>query len=37
LAAAQGADKASLPVVDGECKRTRERLFAIAQQVGCPP
>jgi hypothetical protein len=37
LAAAQGADKASLPVVDAECKRTRERLFAIAQQVGCPP
>jgi hypothetical protein len=36
-AAAQGADKASLPVVDAECKRTRERLFAIAQQVGCPP
>jgi hypothetical protein len=37
LAAAQGADKASLPIVDAECKRTRERLFAIAQQVGCPP
>ncbi|HEY5948988.1 MAG TPA: hypothetical protein VIV40_26030 [Kofleriaceae bacterium] len=37
LAAAQGADKASLPVVDGECKRERDKLFAIAQQVGCPP
>jgi hypothetical protein len=37
LAAAQGADAASLPIVDGECKRTRERLFAIAQQAGCPP
>lgn len=37
LAAAQGADKASLPVVEAECKRARERLFAIAQQVGCPP
>lgn len=37
VAAAQGADQASLPVVDAECKRARERLFAIAQQVGCPP
>jgi hypothetical protein len=37
LAAAQGADKASLPVVDAECRRTRDKLFAIAQQVGCPP
>ena len=37
LAAAQGADKASLPVVEGECKRARERLIAMAQQVGCPP
>lgn len=37
LAAAQGADKASLPVVDAECKRERDKLFAIAQQVGCPP
>lgn len=37
LAAAQGADKASLPVVDAECKRARERLFALAQQAGCPP
>jgi hypothetical protein len=36
-AAAQGADKASLPVVDAECKRTREKLLAISQQVGCPP
>lgn len=36
-AAAQGADKASLPVVDSECKRTREKLLAISQQVGCPP
>jgi hypothetical protein len=37
LAAAQGADKATLPVVDAECKRERDKLFAIAQQVGCPP
>jgi len=37
IAAAQGADKASLPVVDAECKRERDKLFAIAQQVGCPP
>jgi len=37
LAAAQGADRASLPVVDGECKAAREKLFAIAQQAGCPP
>jgi hypothetical protein len=37
LAAAQGADKAALPVVDAECKRERDTLFAIAQQVGCPP
>ncbi len=37
LAAAQGADQASLPIVDGDCKRARERLFAIAQQAGCPP
>jgi hypothetical protein len=37
LAAAQGADQASLPVVDAECRRTRHRLFAIAQQAGCPP
>lgn len=37
LAAAQGADKASLPVVDGECRRERDKLFAIAQQAGCPP
>lgn len=37
LAAAQGADQASLPVVDGECKAEREKLFAIAQQAGCPP
>lgn len=37
LAAAQGADEASLPIVDGECKRARERLFAIVQQAGCPP
>jgi hypothetical protein len=37
LAAAQGADKASLPVVDAECRRERDKLFAIAQQVGCPP
>jgi hypothetical protein len=36
-AAAQGADKGSLPVVEAECKRARERLVAIAQQVGCPP
>lgn len=37
LAAAQGADQASLPVVDAECKAEREKLFAIAQQAGCPP
>jgi hypothetical protein len=37
LAAAQGADQASLPVVDTECKRTREKVFAITQQAGCPP
>jgi len=37
LAAAQGADKESLPVVDGECRRARDRLFAIAKQAGCPP
>jgi hypothetical protein len=37
VAAAQGADKTSLPVVDAECKRERDKLFAIAQQVGCPP
>lgn len=37
LAAAQGADRASLPVVDGECKAAREKLFATAQQAGCPP
>jgi hypothetical protein len=37
LAAAQGADKTSLPVVDAECRRERDTLFAIAQQVGCPP
>ncbi|HSD88206.1 MAG TPA: hypothetical protein VLB44_11850 [Kofleriaceae bacterium] len=37
LAAAQGADQASLPVVDAECKRSREKVFAITQQAGCPP
>ena len=37
IAATQGADKATLPVVDAECKRERDKLFAIAQQVGCPP
>ena len=37
LAAAQGADKASLPVVEAECKRARDRLVGLAQQVGCPP
>jgi hypothetical protein len=37
LAAAQGADKTSLPIIDAECKRERDKLFAIAQQVGCPP
>ena len=37
LAAAQGADRASLPVVDAECKRERDKLFAIARQAGCPP
>lgn len=37
LAAAQGADRASLPVVDAECKQTREKLYAVAQQAGCPP
>lgn len=37
LAAAQGADRASLPVVDAECKAAREKLFATAQQAGCPP
>jgi hypothetical protein len=37
LAAAQGADKASLPVVDAECRRERDKLFAIAKQAGCPP
>jgi hypothetical protein len=37
LAAAQGADKESLPVVDAECRRTREKLVTVAQQAGCPP
>jgi hypothetical protein len=37
LAATQGADQASLPVVDTECKRAREKLSAIAQQYSCPP
>jgi hypothetical protein len=37
LAAVQGADQASIPVVDTECKRAREKLFAIAQQASCPP
>ncbi|HUS27393.1 MAG TPA: hypothetical protein VMZ53_02760 [Kofleriaceae bacterium] len=37
LAAMQGADQASIPVVDAECKREREKVFAIAQQAGCPP
>jgi hypothetical protein len=37
LAAAQGADQASLPVVDGQCKATREKLAAMALQAGCPP
>jgi hypothetical protein len=37
LAAMQGADQASIPVVDAECKSAREKLFAIAQQAGCPP
>lgn len=37
LAAAQGADKATLPVVDAECRRTRDRLFGIARQAACPP
>jgi hypothetical protein len=37
LAAAQGADRASLPVVEGECRRARERIAALAQHVGCPP
>lgn len=37
LAATQGADRASLPVVDEQCKQTREKLYAVAQQAGCPP
>ncbi len=37
VAAAQGADKESLPVVDAECRRTREKLVTVAQQAGCPP
>jgi hypothetical protein len=37
VAAAQGADKESLPVVDAECRRTREKLVSVAQQAGCPP
>jgi hypothetical protein len=37
LAAVQGADQASIPVVDTECKRAREKLLAIAQQASCPP
>lgn len=37
LAAAQGADKTALPVVDAECRRTREQLVSVAQQAGCPP
>ena len=37
LAAAQGADRSSWPVVDGECRRARDRLFAIAKLAGCPP
>lgn len=37
VAAVQGADQASIPVVDAECKREREKQFAIAQQAGCPP
>jgi hypothetical protein len=37
LAAAQGADKTAQPVVEAECRRERDKLSAIAQQVGCPP
>jgi len=37
LAAAQGADKASLPIVDAECRRTRDRLVVVARQAACPP
>lgn len=37
LAAMQGADQASIPVVDAECKSAREKMFAIAQQASCPP
>lgn len=36
IAASQGADKASLPVVEGECRRARDRLVTIARQAGCP-
>jgi hypothetical protein len=36
LAASQGADKASLPVVEAECKQARDRLVTIAKQAGCP-
>jgi hypothetical protein len=36
LAASQGADKAALPVVEGECKQARDRLVTIGKQAGCP-
>jgi hypothetical protein len=36
-AASQGADKAALPIVEGECKSARDKLVTIAKQAGCPP
>jgi hypothetical protein len=36
VAAAQGADKAALPVVEGECRRIRERLVTVGKHAGCP-
>ena len=37
VAAAQGADQASMPFVEAKCKSVREELNAIALQAGCPP
>jgi hypothetical protein len=36
-AAAQGADKTALPIVESECRQARDRLVTIAKQAGCPP
>jgi hypothetical protein len=36
VAAAQGADKAALPVVEAECRRIRERLVTVGKHAGCP-